>query len=132
MKPEGANRESCFAGHLFGPAARLCAALAMLIAATPAVTPAGGKSSFVEWRQLRNPVLGYPDWSVKDATVIHRDGVFYLFFSAFYEDRGRGRCHVAEVSTRDFKTYSAPLLNFAGDAALAFTGDRDYLLWKEV
>jgi hypothetical protein len=178
-------------------AALLCAAFVALLATVPAAPSASGRPPFVEWGRLRNPVLEYPEWSVKDATVIHRDGVFYLFFSAFYEDRGRVRCHVAEVSTRDFKTYSAPLLNFAGveegfvgmcspdvtgaggeyvmtfnswgdkpgapnqlfyrtshdlvrwsprrplaanltagkraiDAALAFTGDRYYLLWKEV
>jgi hypothetical protein len=49
--------------------------------------------------------------------MAYRNGVFYVFFSAFYQDHGRVRSHVAEVSTRDFKTYSAPILDFDGEKA---------------
>jgi len=47
--------------------------------------------------------------------MTYRDGVFYVFFSAFYDEHGRVRSHVAEVSTKDFKTYSQPILNFDGE-----------------
>ena len=36
------------------------------------------------------------------------------FFSGFYREDGRIRCHVVEVKTKDFKTFSKPLLNFYG------------------
>jgi hypothetical protein len=70
---------------------------------------------FIDWSHLKNPVLSYPNWSVKDAAMAYRRGTFYLFFSAFYEDRGQVRCHVAEVSTTDFKRYSDPIFNFGGE-----------------
>ncbi len=49
--------------------------------------------------------------------MAYRRGVFYVFFSAFYQDHGRVRSHVAEVSTRDFKSYSQPILDFDGERA---------------
>jgi hypothetical protein len=72
---------------------------------------------FIDWANLRNPVLSYPQWSIKDSAMAYRDGVFYVFFSAFYEEHGRVRSHVAEVSTPDFKTYSQPILDFDGEEA---------------
>src|SRR5690349_4707865 len=72
-------------------------------------------ADFIDWKNLHNPVLSYPNWSVKDAAMAYRNGVFYVFFSAFYEDRGQVRSHVVEVSTRDFKTYSQPIFNFDGE-----------------
>jgi hypothetical protein len=68
------------------------------------------------WKSLHNPVLSYPNWSIKDVAMAFDNGTFYLFFSAFYEDNGRVRSHVVEVSTRDFKTYSPAILNFDGEA----------------
>ena len=73
------------------------------------------RKPFIDWAQLRNPVLSYPDWSVKDAAMAYRKGTFYVFFSAFYPDNGRIRCHVAEVSTPDFKLYSRPIFDFDGE-----------------
>ena len=75
----------------------------------------GAQKPFIDWANLHNPVLSYPQWSVKDCALTYRDGVFYVFFSAFYEEHGRVRSHVAEVSTKDFKTYSQPILNFDGE-----------------
>ena len=46
--------------------------------------------------------------------MAYRTGTFYIFFSAFYEDRGQVRSHVVEVSTQDFKHYSQPIFNFDG------------------
>jgi hypothetical protein len=63
---------------------------------------------------LSNPVLTYPGWSIKDYACAWHDGQFYLFFSAFYEDAGRVRSHVVEVSTPDFVHYSEPILHFEG------------------
>lgn len=74
---------------------------------------AQGKA-FMDWKSIKNPILTYPHWSIKDAAMAYRDGTFYIFFSAFYQDRGMLRSHVVEVSTRDFKHYSDPILNFDG------------------
>ncbi|MGD0739965.1 MAG: hypothetical protein ABR957_10250 [Terracidiphilus sp.] len=70
---------------------------------------------FIAWKSLHNPVLSYPNWSVKDTAMAYRQGTFYVFFSAFYDDHGQVRCHVAEVSTRDFKRYSDPIFDFDGE-----------------
>lgn len=69
---------------------------------------------FIDWKSLHNPILSYPNWSIKDVAMAYQGGVFYVFFSAFYEDGGQIRSHVVEVSTRDFKAYSDPIFNFDG------------------
>ena len=73
------------------------------------------KKPFIDWQSLGNPVLSYPNWSIKDAAMAYRDGTFYVFFSAFYPERGQVRSHVVEVSTRDFKHFSEPIFNFDGE-----------------
>jgi hypothetical protein len=78
-------------------------------------SPMAEQAPFIDWNSLRNPVLSYPDWSVKDAAMAHRDGTFYVFFSAFYPVRGQVRSHVVEVSTTDFKHFSDPIFNFDGE-----------------
>jgi hypothetical protein len=83
----------------------------MMAAGLPA---AAGSKPFIAWKNLHNPILSYSHWSIKDTAMAYRRGTFYVFFSAFYEDRGRVRSHVAEVSTRDFKTYSQPIFDFDG------------------
>ena len=72
---------------------------------------------FINWKSLQNPILSYPHWSIKDVAMAYRRGTFYVFFSAFYKDHGRVRSHVVEVSTRDFKSYSRPILDFDGENA---------------
>lgn len=66
------------------------------------------------WDKLKNPIYAVPNWSVKDACMIEKDGVFYLFFSAFYFDRGQERSHVVGVKTTDFIDYSPPLFIWDG------------------
>ena len=39
------------------------------------------------WRQLRNPILSHPDWSLKDACMVADRGALHIFCSAFDEDR---------------------------------------------
>lgn len=90
-------------------------ALAALTALS--ISASGARKPFIQWNQLRNPVLLYPHWSIKDFAMAHRDGMFYVFFSAFYKDHGRVRSHVVEVSTRDFKRFSKPILDFDGESA---------------
>lgn len=81
-----------------------------------ALTAASAQSkTFIDWASLKNPVLTYPQWSIKDAAMTYRGGRFFIFFSAFYQDRGMVRSHVVEVSTLDFKHYSDPILNFNGE-----------------
>jgi hypothetical protein len=57
---------------------------------------------FIDWAKLKNPMLEYPQWSIKDACCALREGVFHLFFSAFDEQRS----YVASVSTQDFVRFS--------------------------
>ncbi len=73
-------------------------------------------SPFIDFEQLRNPVLQYTDWSIKDCACAYRgeSHAFYLFFSAFYEDEGMIRSHVVEVETKDFRTFSEPILHMDG------------------
>jgi hypothetical protein len=73
------------------------------------------KKPFIDWQSLSNPVLSYPNWSIKDSAMAYRDGTLYVFFSAFYSERGQVRSHVVEVSTRDFKHFSEPIFNFDGE-----------------
>jgi hypothetical protein len=44
----------------------------------------------------------------------YKDGVFYLFFSAFYRDRWRERSHVVGISTTDWIHFSKPFLHLDG------------------
>lgn len=77
-----------------------------------AVSQSGLPTAF--WSAIRNPVYAEPQWSTKDCCMIEKDGVFYLFFSAFYFTRGQGRSHVTGVWTRDFKTFSEPMFMWDG------------------
>jgi len=79
------------------------------------LSAAAAKPATIPWNQLRNSVLSYPNWSIKDPAVALQAGEFYVFFSAFYKDHGQIRSHVVEVSTRDFRTFSPPLMNFDGE-----------------
>ncbi len=89
-----------------------CLLAAMILAC---VTARGGvKDGLMDWSKLHNPVLEYPNWSVKDYGVAYNNGACYIFYSAFYEEEGRVRSHVAAVKTSDFKTYSEPLFNLWG------------------
>src|SRR4051812_2944642 len=94
---------------------RLKAVLAGILIALCGSSPVAQKKPFIDWKGLANPVLSYPNWSVKDAAMAYRDGTFYVFFSAFYPDRGQVRSHVVEVSTTDFKHFSEPIFNFDGE-----------------
>jgi hypothetical protein len=86
-----------------------------LILLLSAEAPAWAQSaSFIDWSSLKNPILSYPQWSIKDAAMAYRDGTFYLFFSAFYPRDAGTISHVVEVSTRDFKHFSQPIMNFDG------------------
>jgi len=70
---------------------------------------------FLPWEELENPVYRHEGWSTKDACMVYKDGTFYLFFSAFFQDEGRERSHVVEVKTRDFRHYSKPLFIRRGE-----------------
>lgn len=74
--------------------------------------PGGG--AFINWNKLENPVYSHPGWSTKDACMIYHRGSFYIFFSAFFHDRGRERSHVSAVKTRDFINFSEPLFIWDG------------------
>jgi hypothetical protein len=82
---------------------RLNSVLAVCLLVAYGVSSSAQGKLFIDWASLKNPVLSYPNWSVKDAAMAYRKGIFYVFFSAFYPERGQVRCHVVEVSTPDFK-----------------------------
>ena len=94
---------------------RAKSALLCLLVVLGGATAIAQKKLFIDWQSLSNPVLSYPNWSIKDAAMAYRDGTFYVFFSAFYPERGQVRSHVVEVSTRDFKHFSEPIFNFDGE-----------------
>jgi len=60
------------------------------------------------WKILKNPVLAYENWAIKDPCMIFRDNEFYLFFSAFFDDHGEERSHLVSVRTKDFIYFSKP------------------------
>jgi len=74
---------------------------------------AGGP--FINWASLKNPVLEHQGWSIKDSCMALKDGQFYIFFSNFNYDRGRYRCYVSGVKTRDFRNFSEPLFTWTGE-----------------
>jgi hypothetical protein len=92
---------------------KLISVVSLLVSLAGSVV--GQQKAFIDWKGLKNPVLSYPNWSVKDAAMAYRNGTFYIFFSAFYSDSGQVRSHVVEVSTSDFKQYSQPIFNFDGE-----------------
>jgi len=71
---------------------------------------------FIDWANLKNPVYQYKNWSIKDSCVAYHNETFYIFFSAFYFDDGRDRCHISAVKTKDFKNYSEPLFIWRGES----------------
>jgi hypothetical protein len=88
----------------------------MLVLLTVFSGPAaiGQTKPSLDWKILSNPVLSYPDWSIKDSAMAYHDHTYYVFFSAFYPKEGETISHVVEVSTPDFKRFSQPILNFDG------------------
>jgi len=89
---------------------------AVMACVTALALCAGGYEPVALHEGSVNPV--YPAagsrWGVKDACVAYKDGVYYIFASAFYEDGGRERAHLIGVSTPDFKTFSEPLFCLDG------------------
>src|SRR5580700_1464189 len=90
------------------------ARILVLIAVFCGPAAIGQKKPSLDWKSLSNPVLSYPDWSIKDSAMAYRDHTYYVFFSAFYPKEGETISHVVEVSTPDFKHFSEPILNFDG------------------
>ena len=70
--------------------------------------------NFIDWRLLRNPIYFKEGWSVKDACMVTRNDIFFIFFSAFYHERGRERSHIIGIKTRDWKVFSEPFLELDG------------------
>jgi hypothetical protein len=51
----------------------------LLVLASLAARTSRG-ADFIDWKNLHNPVLSYPNWSIKDSAMAYRDGAFYVFF----------------------------------------------------
>lgn len=73
----------------------------MFLAAICGSAASAQQKPFIDWKILKNPILSYPDWSIKDTALAYRDGTFYVFFSAFYPSTDDAVCHVVEVATKD-------------------------------
>jgi len=99
------------------PELRKSAFVLLTLAVLSSIAGSSEGTALLDWKNLRNPVLSYPDWSIKDSAMAYRDHTFYVFFSAFYPKEGDTISHVVEVSTRDFKHFSEPLLNIDGKEA---------------
>lgn len=70
---------------------------------------------FIPWNEISNPVLAVEDWAVKDACMVFKDSVFYIFAGAFYyEDNGHFASHVVCFRTKDFINFSKPLFIWDG------------------
>lgn len=72
------------------------------------------ETAFIAWQNLKNPVYQHANWSTKDVCMEYKDGIFYLFFSAFYFEREKERSHVVGVSTKDWINFSEPFLHIDG------------------
>jgi hypothetical protein len=63
-----------------------------------------GPTHFIDWANLRNPILSVDDRCIKNQTVIFKDGMFYVFAGQRFEDGATGkRTHL--YATRDFKSW---------------------------
>ena len=72
---------------------------------------------FPSWEKITNPVYDRYGFCVKDACMINREGVWYVFASFFYYKNEGLVSHVACIKTRDFITYSEPIFVIDGHAA---------------
>src|SRR5260370_25889341 len=83
----------------------------------PGDAPGGDAGSALSWNTLRNPFYAHDAWSVKDVAVSYGpDGVIHVYFSAFFMDAGMERCHVAQTSTRDLRTFTPAVVIFDGQS----------------
>lgn len=87
--------------------------LAVADVATVADTSASGGPSAL-WAGLRNPIYARDGWSVKDVAMVLVGDTYRFYFSAFFADGGRERCHVATTSTTDLKTFAPATILFDG------------------
>ena len=64
-----------------------------------------GDPPALEWANLRNPILAYPDRMLKDPTVAYHNGYFYLFCSTRFADDVGDDCLVPFYRSRDLQTF---------------------------
>ncbi len=97
--------------------ARCDTELARRVAA--AQLPGPRDPDFIDWEALRNPILGFPDRSLKDQAVVYHDGAFLVFASARFRpgDPQSASKTPYFYRTRDFLAFEAladPDLNGPG------------------
>ena len=74
-------------------------------------------SAALVWQGLANPIYAHDAWSVKDVAVYFAPtGIIHFYFSAFFADEGMERCHVAETTTPDMRTFAPAVVVFDGKA----------------
>lgn len=77
----------------------------LLIGAQLGGTPDHATTHFIDWRTLRNPILGLPDARLKDQALAQQDGYFYLLTSPTFEteDPKVGRTEKVHFRSRDLR-----------------------------
>jgi hypothetical protein len=69
----------------------------------------GIQSAEIDWAQLRNPILAYPDAAVKDQALVWADGTWHMLFSYVTGDTtvaGQEHWGIATSESRDLRTWS--------------------------
>jgi len=61
-------------------------ARALLLLSTVALTGSVHAGAALKWNALRNPVLSYPNWSIKDPALAWERGAIYVFNGLIHEN----------------------------------------------
>jgi hypothetical protein len=82
----------------------------------PGTTDGDGTANPV-WQGLANPIYTANGWSTKDVGVFYGPtGTIHVYFSAFFADAGQERCHVAQTTSKDLRTFTPAVVVFDGQA----------------
>ena len=66
------------------------------------------------WDELTNPVFQLNDEHITNIDAVYERGTWFLFYSAIYEDSSGKHARIVEISTKNFKEFSPPILSFNG------------------
>lgn len=61
----------------------------------------------IDFSNLRNPFLFREGWAIKDACMARHQGAYYIFCSAFFEEAGEERCHIAGFTSANMLNWRA-------------------------
>jgi hypothetical protein len=66
------------------------------------------------WDELTNPIFELNDAQITAVDALYDRGTWFLFYSILYQDSSGTHARIEQISTKDFKNYSAPILSFNG------------------